>query len=77
MTATILRFLLMAWKPILACLAALGLYAKGRADAKSREESRKAKDFQSTIERVFDGAPKHTDLDSAAERMRNRDPRKP
>lgn len=76
MTATILRFLLMAWKPILAVLAALGLYAKGRADAKAREESRKAKGFQTTIERVFD-APEHVDPDLARRRMRDRDPRQP
>jgi hypothetical protein len=76
MTATIIRFLLAAWKPIAAILAGLGLYAKGRADAKAKADLRDAKAATETFERAAN-APVHTDLSAAADRMRNRDPRKP
>jgi hypothetical protein len=74
MTATIIRFLLLAWKPLAAILAGLGLYAKGRADAKAKADLRDAKEYQSTMERAAN-APVHTDADLARQRMRERERR--
>ena len=71
MTALVLRVLAVAWKPILAVLAALGLYAKGRADAATTRDLRDARDYQKTMERASD-APVHTDADVARKRMRER-----
>ncbi len=71
--ALFLRLVAALWRPVLAVLAAVGLYAKGRADARAREDARKAKGFQSTIERISD-APVHSDPAAARRRMHDRDP---
>jgi hypothetical protein len=73
--ALILRLVAALWKPVLALLAALGLYAKGRADARAAADARKAQDFKSTRSRTSH-APVHTDPAAARQRMRNRDPDK-
>jgi len=44
------------WKPVAALLALLGIYAKGRADAKARADLRDLKGFKKTTERMQDAA---------------------
>lgn len=73
MTALLIRLALTLWKPIAALLAALGLYAKGRADARARADLQAARDYQQTMERAAD-APVHSDPATARQRMRDRDP---
>lgn len=73
MTALLIRLALTFWRPIAALLAALGLYAKGRADAKAKADLRDASAYQETMEKAAD-APVHSDPDLARRRMRDRDP---
>jgi hypothetical protein len=52
MTDTILRLLLALWKPLAALLGGIGLYAKGRADARQRAENRALTARMETIKEV-------------------------
>jgi len=72
-SATILRLLLVLWKPLAAVLGALGLYGKGRADAARARDLRDAKGYQETMEKAHD-APVHVDAAAARRRMRARKP---
>lgn len=63
------------WKPILAVLGALGLYAKGRADAKAKADLRDMKAFKKTTERMQDAdAAMGDDPAALREWLRKRDP---
>lgn len=75
MSALVLRLIALLWRPVLALLGALGLYAKGRADAATNRDLRDAREFQQTTERAAD-APRHSDPAVARDRMRKRDPGK-
>ena len=66
------------WKPLLAVLGALGLYAKGRSDAKAKADLRDLKDFKETTERMQDAdAAMGDDPAVLRDSLRQRDPNKP
>ena len=66
------------WKPMLAVLGALGLYAKGRSDAKAKADLRDLKDFKETTERMQDAdAAMGDDPAVLRDSLRQRDPNKP
>ena len=66
------------WKPLLAVLGALGLYAKGRADAKAKADLRDLKGFKETTERIQDAdAAMGDDPAVLRDSLRQRDPDKP
>lgn len=66
------------WKPLLAVLGALGLYAKGRSDAKAKADLRDLKDFKETTERMQDAdAAMGDDPAVLRDSLRQRDPDKP
>ena len=66
------------WKPLLAVLGALGLYAKGRADAKAKADLRDLKGFKKTTERIQDAdAAMGDDPAVLRDSLRQRDPNKP
>ena len=66
------------WKPLLAVLGALGLYAKGRADAKAKADLRDLKGFKKTTERMQDAdAAMGDDPAVLRDSLRQRDPDKP
>ena len=66
------------WKPMLAVLGALGLYAKGRADAKAKADLRDLKGFKKTTERMQDAdAAMGDDPAVLRDSLRQRDPDKP
>ena len=66
------------WKPLLAVLGALGLYAKGRADAKAKDDLRDLKGFKKTTERMQDAdAAMGDDPAVLRDSLRQRDPNKP
>ena len=66
------------WKPLLAVLGALGLYAKGRADAKAKADLRNLKGFKETTERMQDAdAAMGDDPAVLRDSLRQRDPDKP
>ena len=65
------------WKPLLAVLGALGLYAKGRSDAKAKADLRDLKGFKKTTERMQDAdAAMGDDPAVLRDSMRQRDPNK-
>lgn len=65
------------WKPLLAVLGALGLYAKGRSDAKAKADLRDLKGFKKTTERIQDAdAAMGDDPAVLRDSMRQRDPNK-
>lgn len=68
-----LRIIAALWKPLAALLAVLGVYGKGRADARQKERQRDLEAYRETRERM-DAAPRHTDADAARQRMRERKP---
>ncbi len=63
------------WKPVLAVLGALGLYAKGRADAKAKADGKAAKAYINTTKGMQDADAAMGD-DPAVLRnsLRKRDP---
>ena len=66
------------WKPLLAVLGALGLYVKGRADAKAKADLRDFKGFKKTTERIQDAdAAMGDDPAVLRDSLRQRDPNKP
>lgn len=66
------------WRPLLAVLGALGLYAKGRADAKAKADLRDLKGFKKTTERMQDAdAAMGDDPAVLRDSLRQRDPDKP
>ena len=60
------------WKPLLAVLGAAGLYAKGRADAKAKADSRALKANSKTIEEVLRETPSDDPADDIRRRMSDR-----
>ena len=66
-----------AWKYIAAGAGLLGLYFKGRADAKAKADLRDLKGFKKTTERMQDAdAAMGDDPAVLRDRMRKRDPDK-
>ena len=66
------------WRPLLAVLGALGLYAKVRADAKAKADLRNLKGFKKTTERIQDAdAAMGDDPAVLRDSLRQRDPNKP
>ena len=66
------------WRPLLAVLGALGLYAKGRSDAKAKADLRDLKGFKKTTERIQDAdAAMGDDPAVLRDSLRQRDPNKP
>ena len=66
------------WRPLLAVLGALGLYAKVRADAKAKADLRNLKGFKKTTERIQDAdAAMGDDPAVLRDSLRQRDPDKP
>ena len=68
-----LRIIAVLWKPFAALLAVLGVYGKGRADARQKAKQRDLEAYRETRERM-DAAPRHTDAADARRRMRERKP---
>lgn len=65
------------WKPLLAVLGAVGIYAKGRSDAKAKADLRDLKSFKKTTERMHDADVAMGDDPAVLrDRMRQRDPNK-
>ena len=65
------------WKPLMAVLGAVGLYAKGRRDAKAKADLRDLKGFKKTTERMQDAdAAMGDDPAVLRDSMRQRDPNK-
>ncbi len=63
------------WKPILAVLGALGLYVKGRSDAKAKADLRDLKAHKKTTERMQDAdAAMGDDPAVLRDSLRKRDP---
>ena len=60
------------WKPLLAVLGAVGLYAKGRSDAKAKADLRDLKSNAKTIEEVLRETPSDDPADDIRNRMRER-----
>jgi len=60
------------WKPLLAVLGALGLYAKGRSDAKAKADLRDLKANSKTIEEVLRETPSDDPADDIRRRMSDR-----
>ena len=65
MTATILRLIMAAWRPLAAILGALGIYAKGRADANGKAAMKDAKEYRETRKRVDEAETVGNDPDAA------------
>ena len=66
------------WKPVLAVLGLVGIYAKGRADAKAKADLRDLKGFKKTTERMQDAdAAMGDDPAVLRDSLRQRDPDKP
>lgn len=61
------------WKPILAALAVLGLYAKGRADARTAQKLDDMEEYHGTRQKM-DAVDRPNDADDARRRMRERKP---
>jgi len=60
------------WRPLLAVLGAVGLYAKGRADAKAKADLRDLKANNKTIEEVLRETPSDDPADDIRRRMSDR-----
>jgi len=60
------------WKPLLAVLGAVGLYAKGRSDAKAKADLRDLKANSKTIEEVLRETPSDDPADDIRRRMSDR-----
>ncbi len=67
-----LRIIAALWKPLAALLAVLGVYGKGRADARQKAKQRDLEAYRETRERM-DAAPRHTDADAWRRWLRERD----
>ena len=66
------------WRPLLAVLGAAGVYVKGRADAKAKDDLRDLKGFKKTTERMQDAdAAMGVDPAVLRDSLRQRDPNKP
>ena len=61
------------WKPILAVLAALGIYIKGRSDAAAKADHTRAKEALETHERINEAEITHTPDDARAWLRRHAD----
>jgi hypothetical protein len=73
MIVPVIRFLLAgAWKPIAWALGALGLYAKGRSDAKAKAKQQQAEAKVKTIEEVLRETPSDDPADAIRQRMSDR-----
>jgi hypothetical protein len=73
MIATIIRVLLAgAWRPIAWALGALGLYVKGRSDAKAKRDMQDMKANAKTIEDVLRETPSDDPGDVIRRRMSDR-----
>lgn len=73
MTAWLVTLL---WKPVAAILAVLGIWFAGNRHARQRAENDALRGHINTRERI-DNAPHTSDPDTARDRLRRRDPRKP
>lgn len=77
MTQIILQLLQALWKPIAAILGGLGLYVKGRADARQRAENKALRENEKAQERGRDAVAKENRLggDNAdlVDRLRKRE----
>lgn len=71
-SATIQRLLAALWRPLAALLGGLGLYAKGRADAKARRDLRDARAEIETRRRADAAEIVGNDPDAAARWLRER-----
>ena len=60
------------WKSLLAVLGAVGIYAKGRSDAKAKADLRDLKANAKTIEEVLRETPSDDPADDIRRRMSNR-----
>lgn len=60
------------WKPILAALAVLGLYAKGRADARTAQKLDRLKADNDAHERITHADVSHGDADDDTDWLRKR-----
>lgn len=60
------------WKPVLAVLGLVGIYAKGRRDAKAKADLRDLKANAKTIEEVLRETPSDDPADDIRRRMSNR-----
>lgn len=60
------------WKSLLAVLGAVGIYAKGRRDAKAKADLRDLKANAKTIEEVLRETPSDDPADDIRRRMSNR-----
>ena len=60
------------WKPLLAVLGAVGLYAKGRSDAKAKADLRDLKANSKTIEEVLRETPSDDPADDIRRRLSDR-----
>ena len=60
------------WRPLLAVLGAVGLYAKGRADAKAKADLRDLKANNKTIEEVLRETPSDDPADDIRRRLSDR-----
>jgi hypothetical protein len=64
------------WRPIAAVLGALGLYFKGRSDAKRKADLKDLTGFKKTTERMQDAdAAMGDDPDVLRDSLRDRDPK--
>lgn len=66
-----------AWKWLAAGAGLVGLYLKGRSDAKAKAEVRDLKANAKTIEEVLRETPSDDSADDIRDRMRRRAGRKP
>ena len=77
MTQIILQLLQALWKPIAAILGGLGLYVKGRADARQRAENKALRENEKAQERGRDAVANENRLggDNAdlVDRLRKRE----
>jgi len=55
-----------------ALVAALAIYAKGKAAANAKHELKAARSYKTTVERVSDEKPSSATTDALRERMRQR-----
>jgi hypothetical protein len=73
MIAAIIRVILGGlWKPIAAILGALGVYFKGRSDAKAKRTAQDAKAYRETNERVSNETDSTDPDDVVRQRLRDR-----
>ena len=68
-----LRIIAVLWKPFAALMAVLGVYGKGRADARQKAKQRDLEAYRETRERM-DAAPRFDDARRARDWLRSRKP---